>query len=210
MLVNASNNFANDFKNAKRHLSTLDQSISSVLNQQDLPDAEKLRLYQQTLYKYLQNREQVESELDTPVKVSIDQITPVKSAEESFLNSLQDEEKQKAVQVLSDVKTQSPLSFDVKGQLVHDGLTVEGSNLSDLVSHELKQKKGKSKPIGWEIFSNFRQSISKKPQSSVPSASKPTVQRPTVQRPSRVEVKRVGQRKKRKPSALTSTTWVTY
>jgi hypothetical protein len=64
---------SHDFRNAKRHHLAIDQDISDVLNRQGLDDTEKLRLYQQTLNKFLLSRQNIESELDKPVKV--EQIT---------------------------------------------------------------------------------------------------------------------------------------
>ena len=55
MLIDA--NF--DLGNIKRRHTLLDQSISKVLYRQDLDDQEKIKLYQQTLKKYLVNRKRI-------------------------------------------------------------------------------------------------------------------------------------------------------
>jgi hypothetical protein len=60
---------SHDFRNAKRHHLAIDQDISDVLNRQGLDDAEKLRLYQQTLNKFLLSRQNIENELNKPIKV---------------------------------------------------------------------------------------------------------------------------------------------
>jgi hypothetical protein len=60
---------SHDFRNVKQHHSAIDRDISDVLNRQGLDDVEKLRLYQQTLNKFLISRQNIENELDKPFKV---------------------------------------------------------------------------------------------------------------------------------------------
>ena len=67
MLVDA--NF--DLGNIKRRHTLLDQSISEVLDRQNLDDREKIKLYQHTLNKYLVNRKLIENELNLPLKVEV-------------------------------------------------------------------------------------------------------------------------------------------
>jgi hypothetical protein len=71
MLVDAQN-FGNDFRNIKRHLSSLDLGISEILERDDISDRDKLHLYQQSLRKFLLNRQQVENALNTPLNVKLD------------------------------------------------------------------------------------------------------------------------------------------
>ena len=65
-------NFAIDPRNIKRHYSSLDQSVVDVLNRQDIDDYDKLVLYRIALNKFLVNKRALESDLDEPLKVSID------------------------------------------------------------------------------------------------------------------------------------------
>ncbi len=67
LLVDA--NVSNDFKNVRRHYSLLDQTVSDVLNRNDMNDYDKIKLYQQALNKYIVNRDNIVTELDKPVKV---------------------------------------------------------------------------------------------------------------------------------------------
>ena len=60
-----------DIGNIKRRHTLLDQNISEVLDRQDLDDREKIKLYQQTLNKYLVNRKLIEKELNRPLKVEV-------------------------------------------------------------------------------------------------------------------------------------------
>ena len=60
-----------DIGNIKRRHTLLDQNISEVLDRQDIDDREKIKLYQQTLNKYLVNRKLIENELNRPLKVEV-------------------------------------------------------------------------------------------------------------------------------------------
>jgi hypothetical protein len=154
LLVDA--NVSNDYKNMKRYYSMLDQSVSDVLNRDDLNEYDKIKLYQQTLNKYIIHRDNVVNELEQPVKVqSINQKET--TAEEQVLAELSEPERQRAEKVLENVEAFTPLRFDKKGRMIRDGRIIEGSSLKELVHHELKQKKNKktAPPIAWEFFSSY-------------------------------------------------------
>jgi hypothetical protein len=151
-----------DLRNVKKRYSDLDKNISEVLERENLDDGEKLTLYRQALNKYLINRRLVESELEEkPPKVRVS--TPKeKSVEEAYLESLPSvEERKKAARAIADVTSHTPLSWDDKGRLVHQGRIVEGSSLPEIIGHHLKLSEQKSKkkatePIGWETFDVYR------------------------------------------------------
>lgn len=157
-----------DLRNVKKHHSALDRNISEVLERRDLDDEDKLTLYRQALNKYLINRRLVESELEErPPKVRLAE-PKEKSVEEAYLKDLRSgEERKKVASVLADLTAHTPLTWDDKGQLVHQGRVVEGSSLPEIIEHHLelrdqatkKKKTGKEKPIGWETFSVYRPDI---------------------------------------------------
>lgn len=65
-------NFVIDPRNIKKHYSSLDQSVVDVLNRQDIDDYGKLVLYRIALNKFLINKRALETDLDEPLKVTVD------------------------------------------------------------------------------------------------------------------------------------------
>lgn len=168
----------NDFRNIKRHHSLLDQSISDVLNREDVNDYDKLKLYQNALGKFLVNRQNVEFELDKPIKVQTEE-PKQPTAKETYLSSLPKTEREKAERVLADVEKYTPIRFTDKGQVNRDGIIIDDSNLEELVTHELKGRhtKGQNKPAGWDFFSSYH-----KAKEASAAATTGPVKRPKRQR----------------------------
>jgi hypothetical protein len=67
MLVDASQL---DVRNTAKHYTLLDQNISDILERRDISDADKLRLYQSALNRFLLNRQKIEGEVNESVKAS--------------------------------------------------------------------------------------------------------------------------------------------
>ena len=132
------------------------KGISDELNRQDGNDVEKLKLYQHTLNKFLINHQIVENDLSEPIKVKVAKPKP-KCVEQILLESQTTKaDKKRAESIISNIKAYTQLSWDEKGQLMHQGSIIEESSLSELVSHELKSQKGKRKiqeSTGWETYS---------------------------------------------------------
>ena len=146
-----------DFRNIRQHHSLLDKSISDVLSRRDIGDEEKLSLYQQALNRFLVNRRTIEKELEEPLKVTEPEVK--QNIKEAYLESLDPEERKRAQRILEDLGAYTPLRWDEKGRMIHEGRTIEDSKLNKLISHKLKSvnKRKKSKPpIGWETYSTYR------------------------------------------------------
>jgi hypothetical protein len=150
-----------DLKNIKKHYSELDSAISQVLVRDEVDDRAKARQYQQALNKFLINRDAYQRDLEKPVTVDIAKAKEP-TAEESYLSQLETAaDREKAVEVLTDLKTYTPYRFNDKGQLLVNDRVVEGSDLKQLIEHELKPKKAKrvnQQPPGWKEFSAFHTS----------------------------------------------------
>jgi len=142
----------NDLRSVKKHHSLLDRDISNVLNLQSASDSEKARLYQQTLARFLINRQAIEADFKEPINVR--ETPKEKSVEETFISGLPFEQRAKATQVLEDLFAYTPLRWDEKGQLKSDGQVISGSDLPSLISHELQQGEKKTTPIGWDVFTS--------------------------------------------------------
>lgn len=170
MLIDANFVGGNDLRSTKKHYSTLDQNVSNVLERTDLSDSDKLKLYQHALSRFLIGKQEAEGEAGKPVAVQTIAADKQKKFEESYLESLPADEREKASGVIDDIVAYSPLRWNDKGELVVDRRVVKGSSLDKLVTHELKQQKtptstatafrkakttAPSTPVGWDTFSKY-------------------------------------------------------
>ena len=112
--------------------------------------SEKVRLYNQTLIRYNDMAKMLATK-PTPVVV-------VKEKETSMTTDIMGEVvttlpkalQEKGRQLVSRLKT---TQWSDKGELLHDGTIVPGSNDIDLV-HDLLRKRKTSDPIGWQQFAS--------------------------------------------------------
>jgi hypothetical protein len=102
------------------------------------------------------------------VSVQTAEPTP-KNFEEKYLDSLPEDERQKASDVIDDLVAYTPLRWNDKGELLVDRRVLKDSNLTKLVAHELKQRSvagtlRKSRkttattlpPVGYDTFAKYR------------------------------------------------------
>lgn len=164
MLIDANFRGGSDLRNTKQHYSALDQNVSDVLERADLSDSDKLKLYQHALSRFLIGKQEAEGEANKPVTVQTAAVD--KKFEESYLDSLPTDEREKASSVIDDIVAYSPLRWNDKGELIVDKRVVKGSSLDKLVTHELKQQQAspratsfkkakKIAPVGWDTFSKY-------------------------------------------------------
>ena len=128
-----------DLRNESRHHSALDRAISSVLSA-DLPEREKQLQYEQALHRYRTNLTNIEAAANEPAKVQ--PTAEEKSVKEKIIETVAVEDKAKALQVYDDLSAYTPLTVDKQGRLIQDGTVIEDSNLVDLITHDVKRKKG--------------------------------------------------------------------
>ena len=157
-----------------KSLGSLNQQMENTLsNSADISDEAKATLYDQTLQRYLDIQGQREKHVPivkiqgmTPtsindVSVSPTQLTnqpnqsqqPQRDVSDSeILESIPKKFKQQAKGLLNWVK-KSPdvISWDKKGTVIVDGKPLQGSSISDLVSDQLRKRKG-FEPQGREQF----------------------------------------------------------
>ena len=107
--------------------------------------------------KFLINRRVIERELEEPLKVTESEVK--KNVKEAYIESLTPVERKRTKRVFKDISAYTPLRWDEKGRLIHEGSTIEGSKLDDIVSYELKTNTKRSRtkpPIGWDTYSTYR------------------------------------------------------
>lgn len=142
----------------------LDVEMTSILDQKDLNDGDKVKLYNQVLqrYNHLSDRrdkqptrvvvvnDDATTETATPEKPAVAPATAAPSAVEAdIVDSVPKTMKVKAKKLMDRLKTQ--LSWTDRGELLHDGTPVPGSNMVDLVNDVLRKRR-KSDPVGWQAF----------------------------------------------------------
>ena len=145
-------------------LSEMDQAMRDVLDRNDMDDNNKADSYQQLLWRFLKRFGQYR---DKPLgKVEISQTSPTSvtlpdgevtiektsKVEKRVLESVPKTLKRKAQLLLDHVKDNLDMSWNERGELVYQGQTVEGTNMSDLVNDVLRQRKKSEDPRGWETF----------------------------------------------------------
>ena len=147
-----------------KSLSEIDQAMRDVLDRDDMDDNNKADSYQQLLWRFLKRFGQYR---DKPLgKVEISQTSPTSvtspdeetivqktsKVEKRVLESVPKTMKRKAQLLLDHMKDNTDASWNEKGELVYQGQTMEGTNMSDLVNDALRQRKKTEDPRGWQTF----------------------------------------------------------
>ena len=128
-------------------LDTLDKKMQTILEREDLSADKRLKLYDQSLYRYLNVYDDYRPR---PVAVAPE---PVKQdlVDDEILDSIPKTMKSKAQLLLKKMKTNRDITWNEKGELKYKDKTVQGSNVVDLVNDVLRKRKYFN-PQGWEIF----------------------------------------------------------
>ena len=130
-------------------MDTLDKKMQTILEREDLPTDERLKLYDQSLTRYLNvhddYRPRPVATAPPPEPVKQDPI------DDDILESVPKTMKAKAQLLLKKMKSSPDISWNEKGELKYKGETVQGSNVVDLVNDVLRKRKYFN-PQGWETF----------------------------------------------------------
>ena len=139
-------------------MDTLDKKMQSTLEREDLPTDERLKLYDQALYRY---RKLYDDYRPTPKTVKVEPSMAVQEEsiqkqgeselEKEVIDSVPKTLKGKAELLLKKLKSSPDISWNEKGELKYRGETVKGSNVVDLVNDVLRKRKYFN-PEGWETF----------------------------------------------------------
>ena len=144
----------------------LDSEMDSLLQRQDMTPDEKVKLYDQTLQRYLtyydeRMRKPVRVSVAPPHPVETEEILPVEQPnqpeppgeiENDIIESVPSTMKSRAVQLIKKIKVNKDvLGWNDHGQMVFEGRTIPGTNIVDLVNDSLRQRKNFN-PAGWQLF----------------------------------------------------------
>ena len=131
-------------------LRALDAEMTTILDRTDLDVSEKMRLYNQTLLRY-NDMANFFAAKPTPVVVvkEKEQIDPP-DVMADVVTTLPKALQEKGCQLMAHLKT---TKWNDRGELLHEGVAIPGSNVIDLV-HDLLRKRKTTDPIGWQQFAN--------------------------------------------------------
>lgn len=139
-------------------LTGLDSGLRQILDRGDVPEDEKVKLYNNYLQQYLTlKRKQTDIyNRPTPVAVSGDKAAadaPQSDAiEDQIMASVPKTFQKPAALLLKRVKADPAMGWNARGELVVDGNSIPNSNMVDLVNDIIRKRKNFS-PVGWEVFS---------------------------------------------------------
>ena len=126
-----------------RSIVTLDDDMRTVLDRRDLSDDEKYRQYNQILQRYLKYHDH----LRTPSLRK--ESTQVK--EEDVVRTVPLKFRAKAENLLKRIEREPNMHWNERGEFVHDGRVIKGSNIVDLVNDVVRHRKD-FQPHGWQEF----------------------------------------------------------
>ena len=130
------------------NLRDLDSEMTSILDKTGIDVSEKVRLYNQALLRY-NDMAKMSTTKPTPVVVVKEKETPPTTyIMGEVVTTLPKALQEKGRQLVSRLKT---TQWNDRGELLHEGVVVPGSNVVDLV-HDLLRKRKTSDPIGWQQF----------------------------------------------------------
>ena len=136
-------------------LRDLDAEMTSILDRSDADVSEKVRLYNQALLRY-NDMTKARAAKPIPVVVAEKNKAAVASAMATVgeptdvVGTLPKTLQTKGRQLLSRLST---VAWNERGELMHEGVAIPGSNAVDLV-HDLMRKRKTSDPVGWQQFAN--------------------------------------------------------
>ena len=140
-------------------LCQLDQAMQHILDRKDVSQEEKLKLYHQSLQKYLLYKDKVEpmtvKVIGEPSLPEVHTKTPVEETKESLeaeiIQSAPKNLRHKASILLKRLKQDDNIAWNTKGELVYKGDLIPNTHIHDLVQDVLRKRKTHI-PVGWQIF----------------------------------------------------------
>ena len=131
----------------QRVLNQLDREMQAILERQDLPDREKVNMYNQVLQRYLNYKNKDISPHPSPNQHASDTI------ESDILRSLPKipHLRSKGINILERIKQDPNMTWNEQGEFVYRGETIPRSNMTDLVNAMIRSRKH-IRAHGWHPF----------------------------------------------------------
>ena len=124
-------------------LPDLDAEMTNILDKTDVDVSEKVRLYNQALLRY-NDMTKLAAAKPTPVIVVKEQNPDAPDVMAEVVTTLPKGLQEKGRQLVSRLKT---IKWNDRGELLHEGMVVPGSNMVDLVHDLLRNQKE-----NWEYY----------------------------------------------------------
>ena len=136
---------------------TLDEEMKTILDRKDLDDGTKVTLYNQVLQLYnglvdkrvkepIRTISVNESTKGSKTKDEEEEDTPIRRLEATVLDTVPKSLQVKARRLMEHLKRN--VAWSDRGELVHEGVPIAGSNAVDLV-HDMLRKRKTDAPTGW-------------------------------------------------------------
>ena len=146
-----------------KKVQALDDEMKTILDRTDLDDGTKVTLYNQVLQRYnvLANKR-----IKEPLRVNESEVAsesgsegavraPISGLEATVLATVPRTMQAKASRLMEHLKRD--ITWTARGELIHEGVPVVGSNVVDLVNDLLR--KSKTAPTGWQPFARQLRAI---------------------------------------------------
>ena len=137
-------------------LCDLDAEMTSILDRSDADESEKVRLYNQALLRY-NDMTKARAAKPIPVVVAVKKeaaatmpTMPTVVEPTDSVGTLPKTLQMKGRQLLSRL---SAVTWNERGELMHKGVAIRGSNAVDLI-HDLLRNRKTPDPVGWQQFAN--------------------------------------------------------
>ena len=135
-------------------LRDLDAEMTSILDRSDADESEKVRLYNQALLRY-NDMTKARAAKPIPVVVAVKKeaaatmpTTALVVEPTDIVGTLPKTLQMKGRQLLSRL---SAVTWNERGELIHNGVAIRGSNAVDLI-HDLLRNRKTPDPVGWQQF----------------------------------------------------------
>ena len=144
---------------------SLDDEIKRVLESTSLSDHDKALNYEQVLDKYLRRVNHVNSrqtqrltQMNTttrlPQEESLKPHEKTIKLEKRLVDSLPKTLQRKGEVLLDHIKDTTEMSWNNRGELIVNGATIAGTNVTDLIHELLRSRKLGNAPKGWSTFAS--------------------------------------------------------
>ena len=147
-----------------KKVQALDDEMKTILDRKDLDDGTKVTLYNQVLQRYNVLADKRIKEPLRVVTVNESEVTsesegtaraPISGLEATVLATVPKTMKAKASRLMEHLKRD--IAWTARGELIHEGVPVVGSNVVDLVNDLLRKRK--TAPTGWQPFARQLRAI---------------------------------------------------
>ena len=149
-----------------KKVQALDDEMKTILDRKDLDDGTKVTLYNQVLQRYNVLTDKRVKEPIRVVTVNESEVepgsgsegavrAPLSGLEATVLATVPKTMQAKASRLMEHLKRD--IAWTARGELIHEGVPVVGSNVVDLVNDLLRKRK--TDPTGWQPFARQLRAI---------------------------------------------------